>query len=105
LEKYNGIIGEKQLNNIEQTMSLILKASLQEEMLLLLKKQVLNEKWKRNTAKSHNFNDVQYKDSCNNIYCDKKEKFIQNNKEIDSLVKSNILKCFHWCIKHNIPTE
>jgi len=104
LEKYNGIIGGKQLNNIEQTMTLILKTSLQEEMLLLQKKQVLNEKWKRNTVKTYNFNDMQYKISCNN-YCDKKEKLIQNNKEIDSLVKSNILKCFHWCIKHNIPTE
>jgi 23S rRNA U2552 (ribose-2'-O)-methylase RlmE/FtsJ len=105
LEKYNGIIGEKQLNNIEQTFSLILKASLQEEMLLLQKKQVLDEKWKRNTINNYHFNVVEYNDSCNNIYCDKKEKLIQNNKEIDSLVKSNLLKCFHWCIKHNIPTE
>ena len=94
LEKYNGVLGEKQLSNIEQTFALILNVSLQEEMTLLQKNKVLNDSWKRNTIENYKSSDI-YK---------KNEKIIQNNKEIDSLVKSNILKCFHWCIKHNIPT-
>jgi hypothetical protein len=113
LEKYNGILGEKQLANIEQTFALILNVSLQEEMTILQKNKVLNDNWKRNSIENYKSVNINYKGVFNNNYSDKdkyefynkKEKLIQNNKEIDSLVKSNILKCFHWCIKHNIPTE
>lgn len=66
IEKYNVFFGEKQLENINQTIDLI---------------EEINNIKVTNNKKVSNYD-----------YC-----------KINTLINNNIVKCIHWCIKHNIP--
>ena len=66
IEKYNVFFGEKQLENINQTIDLI---------------EEINNIKVTNNKKVSNYE-----------YC-----------KINTLINNNIVKCIHWCIKHNIP--
>lgn len=107
LEKYNGILGQKQLENIEKTLTFINEDENTNDWKRKTKTSTDQVKWRNTTVKRY---DTLVWNNKNNTYYGgnesyyKKEQWIQNNKEIDSLVNANILKCLHWCIKHNTPT-
>jgi hypothetical protein len=109
LEKYNGILGEKQLENMEKTLAFIHE----DENTDCWKRRAKNSgseqlKWRNATVNRYdtvvwNKKRERYLEGGGDVYY-KKEQWVQNSKEIDTLVNSNILKSLHWCIKHNIPT-
>lgn len=149
LEKYNIMLGEKQLENIKQTLELISNnTSLSKKSTNNSSNQVNWRKTVHNTEngtmdqsqwlkipvesgeieyclfpendrasrvekiKIHSYSDVVSwkRKSCKNNETRVKPpetppQYIPKfQSEIDSLVNSNIVKCFHWCIKHNVPT-
>jgi len=164
LEKYNIMLGEKQLENIKLTLELISvnknvvlsKKHLSNSNQVNWRKTIRNteplqgndvnkeENWLKyqnnrdihefhffdeNTQETNNdrlkfqtYSDAvswkkqSYKNNINNenkitelfyLYKNNENKFVSKTgfqNEIDSLVNSNIVKCFHWCIKHNVPT-
>jgi len=108
LEKYNGILGEKQLENMEKTLALINEDENAECWKRKSKNGGIEQvKWRNVTSTRYDtvvWNKKKDRYLEGGDVCYKKEQWVQNNKEIDTLVNSNILKCLHWCIKHNIPT-
>ncbi len=108
LEKYNGILGEKQLENMEKTLAFINEDENTDCWKRRAKNSGLEQlKWRSATVNRYdtvvwNKKKDRYLEGGDVFY--KKEQWVQNNREIDTLVNSNILKCLHWCIKHNIPT-
>lgn len=111
LEKYNGILGQNQLENIEKTLTFINEDENANDWKRKTKTAFDQLKWRNTTVKRY---DTVVWNKKKDRYLEggggepsyyKKEQWIQNNKEIDSLVNSNILKCLHWCIKHNFPTS
>jgi len=145
LEKYNIMLGEKQLENIIHTLELIDKS---ENTGSSTKKSVNNSNqvnWRKTIRNmdgslTEQTQRLRYSDEGEGIdYCyfpenehtqsfieklkihsysdalSWKRKSCKNNEtslpntpifqtKLDSLVNSNIVKCFHWCIKHNVPT-
>jgi 23S rRNA U2552 (ribose-2'-O)-methylase RlmE/FtsJ len=86
LEKYNGIFGQMQMENIEKTLSLIEETD----------RTVVsgsNTYTRRQHFHSHNYTQ----------YIDKNKCSIQHNRNISNMVNENVDKCIHWCIKHNVP--
>jgi 23S rRNA U2552 (ribose-2'-O)-methylase RlmE/FtsJ len=162
VEKYNIMLGEKQLENIHQTLDLINKNG----RMVLLKKQLASNSnqanwrktvrniehplmseqerrlkssmedcyfqtnnsdvfieklkpysscsysdivsWKRKTCRnSVAGNNSEHHQTKNVDEGDEKKRGVNKQvfqTEIDTLVNSNIIKCFHWCIKHNVAT-
>jgi hypothetical protein len=144
LEKYNGILGEKQLENMEKTLAFITDDENTDCWKRMTKiagdDRIFRNGMKENeriagansvgddwifrsaTKKNGGLEQLKWRNATVNRYETvvwnkkrdrffeggdvhyKKEQWVQNSKEIDTLVNSNILKCLHWCIKHNIPT-
>lgn len=98
MEKYNGIMGEKQLENIRQTLELMKE----DETNIWCKKEdkIIKELPVRFMD---NISENGRRTFCSDIYT---SEWGRNGKtNINTLVKMNVTKCYHWCIKHNIATE
>jgi 23S rRNA U2552 (ribose-2'-O)-methylase RlmE/FtsJ len=93
VEKYNGIVGEKQLENIEKTMKLMDDVKMTEQRT----KDVYIHNRTRKLSHTGGAGGVQFTAHLPPI------RSFHSNAEIDILISSNVMKCVHWCVKHNIP--
>lgn len=63
--------------------------------------------WKKKSCKNNITNNENEMTELGYLYKGNENKVLNKTEfqnEIDSLVNSNIVMCFHWCIKHNVPT-
>jgi len=112
LEKINILLGEKQLENIEQTLVLMNKYEFIYDNLIIQNQ----TNWRKTIpVSSHTDEDIDNENNNYYLFSSKWKKYksnnceynsirkYNNNEEIDSLVSLNISKCINWCIKHNLP--